>query len=59
MKVKDLIRKLKKEDPEVEVLVRTRTCVGNVAYVRRVEKSTYGFFGKNIPCILLNHDGQE
>lgn len=53
MKVKELIKKLKSQDGEKEVFIRVQTPTGNIAGIDKVRKSTYGFFGKSIPCIIL------
>lgn len=56
MTVRQLINRLKKHDPKKEVFLRTPTPTGNIAELERVEDSTYGFFGKDIPCIILDWD---
>jgi len=53
MKVKDLIRKLKSKDGELEVFIPVSNGIGNISGVDTIKDSTYGFFGKQIPCILL------
>ena len=58
MKVKDVIEHLSKFDPEAEVLTK-KTDIGNVGYVRAVKGSSYGFFGKSIPCVLLTDEREN
>lgn len=55
MKVKELIKRLKSQNGEKEVFIRAQTLTGNIAEVDKIRKSTYGFFGKEIPCIILEH----
>lgn len=54
MKVKDLKKRLEQLDGELEVFIPYNTGIGNIAEVEQVKKSTYGFFGKSISCILLD-----
>lgn len=57
MKVKDLIRKLKSQNGDKEVLFKYEVMpTGNCAHVGRVKKTTYGFFGKEIPCVMLTNE---
>jgi hypothetical protein len=52
MKVKDLVKKLKKVDQDLEVFVRIPTPVGNIAELEKVTQDTYGFFGQSLSCII-------
>ena len=54
MKVKDLLKKLKKVDPELEVFLRVPNPCGNISELEKVDKDTYGCFGKSVPCIILD-----
>ena len=54
MKVKDLLKKLKKIDPELEIFLRIPNQCGNISELEKVDSDTYGFFGKEIPCIILD-----
>ena len=55
MTVKRLKELLNNFDDETEVMIRNSVnpC-GNIADLMQVEKSTYGFFGEPIECVILN-----
>jgi len=54
MTVEQLIKKLQKFKPETEVYFENRiNPVGNINDLYFVQKSTYGFFGQSIPCVIL------
>lgn len=54
MKVKELIEKLQRADPDLEVFFRRPSVTGNICEVDKVEKDAYGFFGTKEPCIILD-----
>lgn len=55
MKVKRLKELLTGMDDELEIFVRnSKNICGNIGELAQVEKSSYGFFGSSIPCIILN-----
>lgn len=55
MVVNELRELLKDMEGNEEIYIRnTVNPVGNIADLEQVELSTYGFFGKSIPCIILN-----
>lgn len=54
MIIKELIEKLQKVDPELEVYFRSSHVCGNIKEVDKIELDTYGFFGESIPCIILD-----
>lgn len=54
MKVKELIKKLGRADPELDVYFACPHLTGNIKEVDKVQKSFYGFFGEHVPCILLD-----
>lgn len=55
MKVKRLKEILNKFDDDVEIMIRnSNNPCGNIAELYQVEKSSYGFFGNSIPCVILN-----
>jgi len=57
MTVKELIEKLKSQKGDKEVLFQFRQYpTGNCAHVSKVRKDKYGFFGKEIPCIMLTNE---
>ncbi len=40
----------------MEVLTKKLEILGNVAEVNSVRKDSYGFFGVDIPCVLLTDE---
>ena len=55
MKVKRLKELLKTIDDNTEIFIRNTVNVcGNISELDQVEESSYAFFGKSIPCIILN-----
>ena len=56
MTVKELCEALSKFPDDMEVLTKKTELLGNVAYVNSVKKDSYGFFGKDIPCVLLTDE---
>lgn len=56
MTVRDLIEALEQFDSDVEVMMKPRNGAKNFSNVNKVEESTYGFFGRDIPCVLLVDD---
>lgn len=57
MTVKELIKKLKSQKGDKEVLFQFKVMpTGNCAHVGKIRKTTYGFFGKAIPCVMLTNE---
>jgi hypothetical protein len=56
MKVKDLRKALNDYPDDMEVLTKKTELLGNVAYVNSVKKASYGFFGSDVPCVLLTDE---
>jgi hypothetical protein len=56
MKVRELIKLLQSLPEDVEVFYRSHHQTGNIKSVDRIEEDTYGFFGKNIPCVILDQE---
>ena len=55
MKVGRLKELLSNLDENLEIFIRnSHNICGNISELDQVEKSTYGFFGKSIDCIILN-----
>ena len=55
MEVKRLKEILNELDDNLEIFIRNSVNIcGNISELEQVEKSEYGFFGKNIDCIILN-----
>lgn len=53
-KVGDLKKMLENVEDDTEVFIQNivNPC-GNISELGKVEKSTYGFFGKDNPCVIL------
>lgn len=60
MKAKRLKEIVNSIDDDTEVFIRNSVnpC-GNIQELEQVEVSTYGFFGKDIPCLILNTDSSK
>ena len=55
MKVKRLKEILNELDDDLEIFIRNSVnACGNISELEQVEKSTYGFLGSSIDCIILN-----
>lgn len=53
MTVGELKEVLKQYDDNLEVFTKKTELLGNIGYIFRVKQDTYGFFGEDLPCILL------
>jgi hypothetical protein len=52
--VKDLKDQIKDLPDDMEVFIRCHVNpVGNMSHVGEAAKSTYGFFGTSIPCLII------
>ena len=56
-RVKELLKDM---DNDLEFFVRNSVnpC-GNIQELEQIEVSSYGFFGKDIPCLILNTDSSK
>lgn len=55
MKVKRLKEILNNLDDDLEVFIRNSYNIcGTIGELEQVEKSFYGFFGGDVPCLILN-----
>ena len=55
MKVRRLKKLLSTLDDDLEIFIRnTNNLCGNISELEQVEKSYYSFFGRDIPCLILN-----
>jgi len=54
MKVKDLKKQIEDLPDDMEVYIRcaVNPC-GNIIEALEAKKDTYGFFGEDIPCIII------
>lgn len=59
MTIKELRDILKDFDDDVEVMTKKTEIFGNVGYVNSIKQDTYGFFGADVPCILLTDEYEE
>ena len=56
MTVGDLKKALNDYPDDMEVLTKKTELFGNVAYVNSVKEDSYGFFGTDVPCVLLTDE---
>ena len=56
MTVGELKKILSEYPDDMKVLTKKTELFGNVAYVNSVREDSYGFFGKDIPCVLLTDE---
>ena len=56
MTVKELHEALSKFPDDMEVLTKKTELLGNVAHVNSVREDSYGFFGTDVPCVLLTDE---
>lgn len=55
MKAKRLKEILNNLDDNLEVFIRNSYNIcGTIGELEQVEKSFYGFFGEDVPCLILN-----
>ena len=55
MKVKRLKEILNNLDDDLEIFIRnSHNICGTIGDLEQVEKSFYGFFGEDVPCLILN-----
>lgn len=53
MTVKELKEILAQYPNELEVMTEKNDICGNIGEIHNVYEGSYGFFGKEIPCIIL------
>lgn len=59
MIVKELIEELQKYPEDMEVMTKKTDFCGNIGNVYSVKQDSYGFFGADIPCILLTDEIED
>lgn len=59
MIVKELIEELSKYPDDMEVMTKKIEIFGNVGNIFSVRQDSYGFFGTDIPCVLLTDESEE
>lgn len=53
MTVGELKEALKQYDDNLEVFTKKTEILGTIGYIFSAKQDTYGFFGADLPCILL------
>lgn len=56
MKVSEVIEELSKYPSDLEVLTKKTDFCGNVGNVFSIRQDSYGFFGCDIPCVLITDE---
>ena len=59
MTVKELREALSKFPDDMEVMTKKTEFFGNVASVNSIREDLYGFFGADVPCVLLTDEFEE
>lgn len=59
MTVGELKEELNQYDDNLEVFTKKTELLGNIGYIFSVKKDTYGFFGADLPCILLTDQTED
>lgn len=59
MTVKELRDILKDFDDDVDVMTKKTELLGNIGEVNSVRKDSYGFFGVDVPCVLLTDEFEQ
>ena len=59
MTIKELREALSKYPDDMEVMTKKTEIFGNVGHVFSVRQDSYGFFGADVPCVLLTDEGDE
>lgn len=60
MRIKRLKEILNTLPDDLEIYIRnSHNLCGNISLLEQIEKSNYGFFGVDIPCIILNTDSSK
>lgn len=56
MTVKQLKEALDTFEDDLEIMTKKTEILGNVACVNSARKDSYGFFGVDVPCVLLTDE---
>lgn len=56
MTVKELRDILKDFEDDVDVMTKKTEILGNIGEINSVRKDSYGFFGADVPCVLLTDE---
>lgn len=59
MTVGELKEALNKYQDNMEVMTKKTEIFGNVGYVNSIRQDSYGFFGVEVPCVLLSDEFDE
>lgn len=56
MTVKELRDILKDFDDDIDVMTKKTEILGNIGEINSVKEDFYGFFGTDVPCVLLTDE---
>lgn len=59
MTVSEVIEELSKYPSDLEVFTKKTDICGNIGYVFSVREDSYGFFGKEFPCVLITDESTD
>ena len=59
MTIAELKKSLNKYPDDMKVMTKKTEILGNVGNVNSVRRDSYGFFGADIPCVLLTDEFEE
>ena len=59
MRVKDLKDLLGRFPDNMEVMTKKTEILGNIGCVHSVSQDSYGFFGIDVPCVILSDEFVE
>ena len=53
MTVGELMKELSKYPENLEVMTKKHNITGNIGFIDVISNDSYAFFGKDIPCLIL------
>ena len=59
MNVGEFIKRLNKFPSDMEVITKKIEVFGNVGDIFSVYEGSYGFFGKDIPCVIISDESED
>ena len=51
-RLKEIIKDI--DNDELEIFIRNSNSIGNIGELEQIEISTFGCFGTNVHCLILN-----
>ena len=57
--VKELKEKLSEYPDDYAVMTKKTEITGNVGYINSIREDSFGFFGADIPCVLLTDEFED